>query len=137
MVKSCVPDSYRPDLTFYLHYFLFLSNLRTFIALRMLICSMFVSNGLLAQSVERGANNDKVQCSRLIRTRIHFLFVLLSLFRYFACIQFLKMFISCTFVSNAPLAQLAERGTNNGQVVCSRPTRTTFHFLFGLLSLFN
>ena len=43
-------------------------NLRTFIALKILFWSTFVSNGLLAQSVERGATNDKVMCSRLIRT---------------------------------------------------------------------
>ena len=47
---------------------------------KILICSMFVSNDPLAQSVERGANNGKVLCSRLIRTRFRFLFGLLSLF---------------------------------------------------------
>ena len=45
----------------------------------MLICSMLVSDGPLAQSVERGDNNGKVVCSRLIRTSFHFLFGLLSL----------------------------------------------------------
>ena len=49
--------------------------------LKMLICSMFVSNGPLAQSEERGANNGKVLCSRLMRTRFHFLFGRLSLFK--------------------------------------------------------
>ena len=48
----------------------------------MLICSSFVSNGPLTQSVELGANNDKVVCLRLIRTRLHFLFGLVSLFKY-------------------------------------------------------
>ena len=48
----------------------------------MLICSTFLSNGLLAQSVERGANKVKVLvCSRLIRNRFHFLFGLLSFFK--------------------------------------------------------
>ena len=41
---------------------------------------MFVSNGPLAQSVERGAKNGKDLCSRLIRTRFRFLFELVSLF---------------------------------------------------------
>ena len=46
------------------------------------------------------------------------------------------MLICTTFVSNGPLAQSAERGTNNGKVVCSKLTQTRFHFLLGLLSLF-
>ena len=46
----------------------------------MLSCSAFVSNGTLAQSVERGANNGKVVCSGLIGTGFHFLFGLFSLF---------------------------------------------------------
>ena len=46
----------------------------------MSIWSKFVSGGPLAQSVERGADNGKVLCSRLIRNRFHFLFGLLSLF---------------------------------------------------------
>ena len=37
---------------------------------KMLICSTFVSNVPLAHSVERGANNCKVLCSRLIGTRL-------------------------------------------------------------------
>ena len=118
-------------------YFLFLSDLRTFFALKMLCCNKFVSNGPLTQSVERGANEGRVMCSRLIRTRFYFLFGLLSLFKKFAYIQCLTILICCTFVSNAPLAQLVERGTNNNEVVCSRLIRTRFHFLFGLLSLFK
>ena len=46
----------------------------------MLSCSTFVSNGTLAQSVERGSNNGKVVCSVLIGTRFHILFGLFSLF---------------------------------------------------------
>ena len=46
--------------------------------------------------------------------------------------------LSCSsFVSNAPLAQLVERDTDNCKVVCSRLTRARFHFLFGLLSPFE
>ena len=40
-----------------------------------------MSSGPLAQSVERGANNDKVVCLRHIRTRFVFLFGLASRFR--------------------------------------------------------
>ena len=80
-LRSCFPGSYGPDFAFYLDYFLFLSSLRTFIALKMLFRSTFGSNGPLAQWVERGANNGKVVCSRLIRTRFHFLFGLVSLFK--------------------------------------------------------
>ena len=47
------------------------------------------------------------------------------------------MLICSTFVANAPLAQLVERGANNGKVVCSRFIRTRFHFLFGLVLLFK
>ena len=39
---------------------------------------LIIING---QSVERGANNAKVVCSRLIRTRLHLSFGLLSLFK--------------------------------------------------------
>ena len=80
-LRSCFRGSYGPDFTFYLDYFPFLSSLRTFIALKMLFWSTFVSNAPLAQSVDRGANNGKVACSRLIQTRFHFLFGLLSLFK--------------------------------------------------------
>ena len=66
---------------FYLDYLLVLSSLRTFIELKMLFWSTVVSSGPLAQSVERSANKRKVPCSRLIRTRFHFLFELLSLFK--------------------------------------------------------
>ena len=69
MVKSCVRDSYKHNFTFYLDYFPFLSSLRIY---------TFVSNAPSAQSVERGTNNAKVVCSRLIRTRFYFLFGLLS-----------------------------------------------------------
>ena len=69
-VSSCFRGSYGPDFTFHLEYFLFLSSLRTFIALKMLFWSTFVSNGPLAQSVERGANNGKVLCSRVKQIRI-------------------------------------------------------------------
>ena len=69
----------------------------------MLICSASVSNGPLAQLVERGARNRKVLCSRfiltrLIRTRFHFLFGLLSLFksfRYIHCIKHVYLFDIC------------------------------------------
>ena len=33
---------------------------------------------------------------------------------------------------SGPLAQSVERGANKGKVLCSRPIRTRFHFLFGL-----
>ena len=46
-----------------------------------IIYSSFVSNGPLAQSLERDASNDKVMVSRLIGTRFHFLFGLNSLFK--------------------------------------------------------
>ena len=36
---------------------------------------MFVSNGPLAQSLERGANNGKVLCSRLVLTMQISLFI--------------------------------------------------------------
>ena len=81
MVKSCVRESYGADFPFYLHYFLFLSSLRTFTASKMLFWNAFVSNAQLAQSVERGANNGKLLCSRLIRSSFHFLFGLFSLFK--------------------------------------------------------
>ena len=42
-----------------------------------------------------------------------------------------------TFVSGGPLAQSVERGANNGKDLFSRLIRNRFHFLFGLLSLFN
>ena len=48
-----------------------------------MVINSFVSNGPLAQSVERGANNHnngKVVFWRLIRTRFHFSLGLLSLF---------------------------------------------------------
>ena len=80
-VKSCVRDSYGPEYTLYSDCFLFSSSFRTFNASTLLICGTFVSNGSLGQSVERGSNNGKVLCSRLIRTRFHFLFGLLSLFK--------------------------------------------------------
>ena len=57
---------------------LFFSSLGTFITLKTLICSTFVTNGALVQSVERGTDNGKVLCSRLMQTRFHFLFGLLS-----------------------------------------------------------
>ena len=44
----------------------------------------------LTQSEERGANNGRVLCSRLTRTRSHFLYVLLSLFKKFAYIRCIK-----------------------------------------------
>ena len=37
----------------------------------------------------------------------------------------------------AGLSSVGERGANNGKVVCSRPIRTRFYFLFGLVSLFK
>ena len=92
-VRLCVRDSCEPNLNFYLDYFLFLSDLHTFITLK----TPFVSNGPIAQSVEHGANNGKVLCSRLIRTRFNFLSGLLSPFNYFAYIQCLKILICCMF----------------------------------------
>ena len=79
-VRCCIRDSYEPDLTFYLDYFFFLSSLRTFIILKILIWSTLVSSVTLAQLVERAANNGKALCSRLTRTKFRFLFALLSLF---------------------------------------------------------
>ena len=64
-VRSCVRDSRVPDFSFHLDYLLFLSSLPTFIAYKLLILSTFVSSGLLAQSVERGATKGKVMCSML------------------------------------------------------------------------
>ena len=49
----------------------------------MLFWGTFVSNGPLVQSVERGTNDGKVVCSKLIPSRLHFLFGLLSIFKYF------------------------------------------------------
>ena len=89
-VRLCVRDSYGPDFTLYLDLFLFLRSLRTFIALKMLFWGTFVSNGPLAQSVERGANNAKVVFSRLIRIRFYFIFGFVSLFKKFAYIHCLK-----------------------------------------------
>ena len=57
---------------------LFFSSLGIFITQKMLVCSTFVTNGTLAQLVERGTDNSKVLCSRLMQTRLHFLFGLLS-----------------------------------------------------------
>ena len=54
----------------------------------MLTCSTFVSNGPLAQLVERGANNGKVLCSRLIWTRFHFLFANWITFSFYHRFQF-------------------------------------------------
>ena len=74
----------------------------------MLICSTFVSNGPLAQLVERGANNLKVLCSRLIRTRFHFLFGLLSLFKsfgYIHCIKHVNLFDICIEWSNSSVVR--------------------------------
>ena len=103
----------------------------------MLICSTFVSNGPLAQLVERGANNLKVLCSRLIRTRFHFLFGLLLFLSRLGTFIVLNMLICSTFASNGQIAQLLERGANNGKVLCSRILRTRIHFSYGLLSLFK
>ena len=94
-------------------------------------------NGLLTQSVERGAHNTKVMCSKLIRTIIHFLGELISVSNEFSYIHFLNI-INLEYVYvNALVAQSVERGTNKGMVLCSRLIRTRFHFLFGLLSLFK
>ena len=118
-VRCCARDTYGPDFTFYLDYFLFLSSLRTFIALEVLIGSTFVSSSHLAQLVERDANNSKFLCSRLIRTKFHFLFdyfLFLSGLRTFIA---LKVLIWSTFISSSQLAQLVERGANKGKVMCS------------------
>ena len=103
----------------------------------MLICCTLVSNAPLDQSVDRGANNNKVICSRLIRTNFHFLFGMLPLFNQFAYIHCIKILIWGTFVSSSPFAQLVERGVNNAKVECSRLKPSRFHFLFGSLSLFK
>ena len=100
---------------------------------------MFVSNGPIAQLVERAANNGKVLCSRLTRTRFRFLLALLFLFSqiaYIHCIKIVNLFYKA-FVSNGPVAQLVECGANNGKVLCSRLKRTRFRFLFALLFLFS
>ena len=92
-------------------------------------------NGPLAQSVERGAHNTKVMCSKLIRTIFHFLCELSSVFNessYIHCLNIINLEYVCI---NPLVAQSVERGTNNGMVLCSRLIRTRFHFLFGLLSL--
>ena len=85
-VRSCFRGSYGPDFTSHLEYFLFLSSLRTFIALETLFWSTFVSNGPLPQSVERRANNGKVLCSRPNRSDFTFYldyFLFLSSFHTF------------------------------------------------------
>ena len=64
-LRSCVQDSYGTDFTFYFDNFVFLNNLHTFIALKILINSTFVSKGRLAQLVEHGASKGKVMCSML------------------------------------------------------------------------
>ena len=67
----------------------------------MLNCSIFLSNGPLAQSVERGSNNGKVLCSRLKQITFHFLFGLLSLFELLPyiqsvqCLKNAKLFYIC------------------------------------------
>ena len=80
-LRSCFRGAYGPDFTLYLDYFLLLSSLRMLIALKRLFWSTFLSNGPLVKSVARGANNGKVLCSRLKRTRFHFLFGLLTHFK--------------------------------------------------------
>ena len=40
-----------------------------------------ISENFIKMFVERGANNNNVLCSRLVRTKFHFLFGLLSLFK--------------------------------------------------------
>ena len=51
---------------------------------------LIIINSPLAQSVYRGANNAKVVFSRLIRTRFHFIFGFVSLFKKFAYIHCFK-----------------------------------------------
>ena len=80
-LRSSFRGAYGPDFTLYLDYFLLLSSLRTFIALKRLFLCTFLSNGPLAQSVDRGANNVKVVFSKLIRTRFYILFRLIPLFK--------------------------------------------------------
>ena len=46
----------------YLSFFLFSINLRTFVAFKTLFWRIFISNGLLAQSVERGAFSFYIVC---------------------------------------------------------------------------
>ena len=85
----------------------------------MLICATFVSNAPLAHLVERDANNGKVVCSRLIRTKFHFYWdyiLFLSSLRTFIA---LKVLIWSTFVSSSSIAQLVERGAKKGKVMCS------------------
>ena len=55
--------------------------------LKVIILEYFYINGPLAQLVERAANNTKVMCSKLIRTRFHFLCGLFSVFNEFVYIH--------------------------------------------------
>ena len=76
-------------------------------------------------------------CSKLIRTRFHFLCGLISVFNafpYIHCLNIINLEYVCI---NGLVAQSVERGTNNGMVLCSRLIRTRFHFLFGILFLFK
>ena len=111
MVRPCVRDSYGPDFTFYLDRFLFLSGLHTLIAQKLLIWNTFVSSGLLAQSVERGPDNGKVRCSRLKRTGFHFLFGIVSLFKWFA-------YIHCTKIVNLEYICIKWSASSVGRAWC-------------------
>ena len=85
-------------------------------------------NALVAQSVKRGANNAKVMCLKLLRTRFHFLGGIISVFNEFAYIQCLKI-INLEFVCiNGLVAQSVERGASNSMVMCSKLIRTSFPF---------
>ena len=79
-LRSCVRDSYKPDFTFYMDYFLFLSSLCTFIAFKNVNLEYVCINSQLAQSEQPGANNAYFMSSTLKRTRFHFLCRLFSLF---------------------------------------------------------
>ena len=72
---------------------------------------MFVSSGPLPQSVERGADNGKVACSKLIRTRFHFLFELVSLFKQFA-------YIHCIKIANLAYVCIKWSATSIGRAWC-------------------
>ena len=87
--------------------------------------------------MERGADNGTVRCSRLIQSRFHFLCGLHFVFKYFPYINCLKNVNLEYICINGPLAQLVERGANNTYIISSRLTQSRFHFLCGLLSVFN
>ena len=87
-------------------------------------------NALVVQSVKRGANNAKVMCLKLLRTRFHFLGGIISVFNEFAYIHCLKI-INLEYVlyqwSGISVGR-ACRDASNTKVMCSKLIRTRFHF---------